>query len=146
MATTFKWAAGSSKGNQLTTELNALANGAFTVVGPAYDNTANLDEYAYCDITLASLTPTTGAYLQLFLIVSVDGTTYEDAASSTNPGSHQLVATVSLRASVGACRISTKRFEIPPLKFKFVLKNQSGVALGATLNTVAMTTVNEQGV
>jgi hypothetical protein len=146
MATTFKWAAGTSRGNQLTTELNALANGAFSAVGPAYDNTGNLDEYAYCDITLASLTPATGGYIQLFLAVSVDGTTYEDAPSSTNPGSHQLVATVSLRASVGTCRISTKRFEIPPLKFKFVLKNASGVALGATLNTVAMTTCNEQGV
>jgi hypothetical protein len=146
MATTFKWAAGSSKGNQLTTELNALANGAFSAAGPAYDNTTNLDEYAYCDIVLASLLPTTGGYLQIFLVVSVDGTTYEDAPSATNPGSHQLVATVSLNVTTSAKRVSSKRFEIPPLKFKFVLKNASGAALGATLNTVAMTTVNEQGV
>lgn len=146
MATTFKWLGGTSRGNQLTTELNALANGAFSAAGPAYDNTTNLDEYAYCDITLASLTPAAGAYLQLFLAVSVDGTTYEDAPSSTNPGAHQLVATISLNAAVGAKRISTKRFEIPPLKFKFILKNAAGVALGATLNTVAMTTCNEQGV
>lgn len=146
MATTFKWLGGTSRGNQLTTELNALANGAFSAVGPAYDNTVNLDRYAYCDIVLASLAAAAGAYLQLYLVVSVDGTTYEDPASSTNPGTAQLVATVSVNASTSAKRISTRRFEIPPLKFKFVLKNATGIALGATLNTVAMTTVDDQGV
>lgn len=147
MATTFKWVAPTSRGNQLTTELNALANGGFSAVGPAYDNTTNLDEWGACDITLASLNPTAGAYLQLFIAVSLDGTTYEDAPSSTNPGSHQLVATVSLTTGASAKRVQTKDlFRLPPAKFKFVLKNAAGVALGATLNTVALFTTNEQGV
>lgn len=146
MATTFKWLAGTSRGNQLTTELNSLGNGSFSAVGPAYDNTANLDEWGACDITLASLTPTAGAYLQVFLAVSLDGTTYEDAASSTNPGSHMLVATVSITTGVAAKRQMTAWFRLPPNKFKFVLKNATGVALGATLNTVALFTTNENGV
>jgi hypothetical protein len=99
-----------------------------------------------CDIVLASLTPTTGAYLQLFLAVSLDGTTYEDAPSSTNPGSHQLVATVSLNVSTSAKRTMTAWFRLPPNKFKFVLKNAAGAALGATSNTVTLKTTNEQGV
>jgi hypothetical protein len=146
MATNFKWGGGTSRGNQLTTELNALANGAFSAVGPAYDNTANLDEYADADITLASLLPTTGGYLQLFLVVSVDGTTYEDAPSATNPSGGRLLGTVGVNVTTSAKRLMIKRFEIPPFKFKFVLKNQAGVAFGATLNTVAITTYNEQGV
>lgn len=146
MATTFKWLAGTSRGNQLTTELNALANGGFSAVGPAYDNTTNLDEWGACDITLASLAAATGAYLQLFLAVSLDGTTYEDAPAATQPGSHQLVATVSLLVSTSAKRVMTPWFRLPPNKFKFVLKNAAGVALGATANTVALFTTNEQGV
>lgn len=146
MATTFKWVAGTSRGNQLTTELNALANNGFSAVGPAYDNTTNLDEWGACDITLASLAAAAGAYLQIFLAVSLDGTTYEDAPSSTNPGSHQLVATVSLNVSTSAKRVMTAWFRLPPNKFKFVLKNAAGVALGATLNTVGLYTTNEQGV
>lgn len=146
MATTFKWLAGTSRGNQLTTELNALANGAFSAVGPAYDNTTNLDEWGALDITLASLAAAAGAYLQIFLAVSLDGTTYEDAPSATHPGSHNLVATVALNVSTSAKRTMTAWFRLPPNKFKFVLKNASGVALGATANTVALYTTNEQGV
>jgi hypothetical protein len=144
MLATAKWLGTNSRGNQLTTELNSLANGAFSAVGPAYDNTANLDEYGYVDITLASLLPTTGGNIQIYLAVSIDGTTYEDAPSSTNPGAHQLVAVVSVNVTTSAKRVSSKRFEIPPLKFKFVVKNQSGVALAASGNTVALTTDNEQ--
>jgi hypothetical protein len=142
----FKWVASASRGNVLTTELNALANGAFSAVGPAYDNTTNLDEWGACDITLPSIISTAGAYLQIFLAVSLDGTTYEDAPSATNPGSHQLVATVSLTAATSAKRTMTAWFRLPPNKFKFVLKNASGVALAATVNTVALYTANEQGV
>jgi hypothetical protein len=145
LATTFKWTAAGSRGNQLTTELNSLANGAFSAVGPAYDNTTNLDEWGACDITLASLLPTTGGYLQIFLAVSLDGTTYEDAPSSTNPGSHQLVATVSLNVTTSAKRVMTQPFRLPFTKFKFVLKNAAGVALAASANTVALYTDNEQG-
>lgn len=146
MATSFKWVASASRGNVLTTELNSLANGAFSAVGPAYDNTTNLDEWGACDITLASLAAAAGGYLQVFLAVSLDGTTYEDGPSSTQPGSHNLVATVALNATTSAKRTMSAYFRLPPNKFKFVLKNAAGVALGATLNTVALFTANEQGV
>jgi hypothetical protein len=146
MATSFKWVGPTDRGTVLTTELNALGIGAFSAVGPAYDNTTNLDEWGAIDIVLASLTPTTGAYLQIFLVVSLDGTTYEDAPSATQPGSHQLVATVSLNVSTSAKRVCTIWFRLPPNKFKFVLKNASGVALGATLNTCTLKTANEQGI
>src|SRR3954468_9971839 len=92
---TFKWTPSNSRGNVLTTELNSLANGAFSAVGPAFDNRTNLDEWAAAEIILASLLPTTGGYLQLFIVNSLDASNYEDPPNSTNPGSHMLVATVS---------------------------------------------------
>jgi hypothetical protein len=150
MATTFKWTTwtdrSGSTGGTVSTELNSLANGGFSAVSGIYDNTTNLDEWAAFMIDLASLTPTTGAYLQVFLIDSIDGTTYEDAASSTNPGAHQLVATVSLTAAVGARKAITAPFRLPPGKMKWVLKNASGVALASSANTAKLFTCNEQGV
>jgi hypothetical protein len=146
MATSFTWVASTNRSTVLTTELNSLANNAFSAVGPAYDNTTNLDEWGAIDIVLASLTPSTGAYLQILLAVSLDGTTYEDAPSSTQPGLHNLVATVSLNVSTSAKRTCSLWFRLPPNKFKFVLLNASGVALASSGNTCTLKTANEQGV
>lgn len=145
MATTFNWAAFTSRSTVLTTELNALANGAYSAVGTVVDNTSNLDQWGALDIVLASLNPTAGAYLQLFMVQSLDGTTYEDPPSSTNPGFHMSVAVVALTTGSAAKRVMTPMFRIPPGKFKFVLLNNAGPALGATLNTVTLYTSDEKG-
>lgn len=139
MANLLKWAAAwTSRGTVLTTELNALANGAYSAVGSAYDNTSNLNQTGYLDVVLASLTPTAGAYLQVFMVQSLDGTTYEDPPSSTNPGYGCQNASTSLATGAAAKRVMIGPFVIPPGKIKFVLLNKSGVALGATLNTVTL--------
>jgi hypothetical protein len=150
MATTFKWTAwtdrSASTGGTVSTELNSLANNAFSAVSGIYDNSTNLDEWAAFVLDLASLTPAAGAYVQFFLTDSLDGTNFEDAASSTNPGAHQLVATVSLTTAVGTRRANTPPFRLPPGKMKWVLKNSSGVAFAASGNTAKLFTANEQGV
>lgn len=144
-AKAIKWEAGPvSRSTVLTTELNALANGAFSAVGSALDNTANSDQYGALDIVLSSLNPTAGAYLNLYLVQSLDGTTYEDAPSATNPGTHMLVANVLVTTGSAAKRIMTPWFYIPPGKFKFVLLNATNVALGATTNTVTLYTSNDE--
>lgn len=150
MATTFKWTAwtdrSASTGGTISTELNALANGAFSAVSGIYDNRTNLDEWAGFLINLPSLAVAAGGYLQIFLIDSLDGTNFEDAASATQPGSHQLVATVSLNATTSAKVVITAPFRLPPANIKWVVKNAAGVALAATLNTCKLFTCNEQGV
>jgi hypothetical protein len=139
-----KWgAAWTSRGTVLTTELNGLGNGAYSGNGPAFDNTSNLDEWAILDIVLASLNPTTGAYLQLLMALSADGTNYEDAASTTNPGTHQAIPSVSIATGSAAKRIVVPPFRLPPNKMKFNLLNAANVALGGTLNTVTLYTTNE---
>ena len=146
MATTFKWLGFTNRGTGVTTEANSLGIGAYSAVGTVLDNTVNLDEWAYCDIGVASILPTAGAYLQLFLHPSPDGTTYEDPASATNPALHAALPVVLLNVSTSAKRVQTALFRIPPQKYKLVLLNGSGVALAATGNTVTVYTGNEQSV
>lgn len=145
MANAILWqAAPNSRGTVLTTELNALGNAAYSAVGTALDNTSNNDQYGALDIVLASLNPTAGAYLQLFLVQSIDGTTYEDPPATTNPGYQMSVALISVTTGSAAKRLMTPWFRIPPGKFKFVLLNGTGVALGATLNTATLYTSNDE--
>jgi hypothetical protein len=144
---TVKWsAAPASRGTVLTTELNALANAAYSAAGPAYDNTSNLDQWFWFDFTAGgTATPTAGANLQIFAVPSLDGTNYADAASSTQVGFHQLVATISIKTGAGTKRDMTLYpVQLPPGKFKFVLKNGTGVALAATGNTLTLYSANEQ--
>lgn len=140
------WATGGpvSRGTGLTTELNSLANGAYSAAGTAIDNTTNRDQYGACDIVLASLTPTTGANVSVYLVQSLDGTTYEDAPSATNPGSHALVATVLVATGAAAKRVMTPWFYIPPGKFKLVFLNATGAPLAAASNTVTVYTSNDE--
>jgi hypothetical protein len=147
MATTFKWTtftdrSGSTGG---TTSVASTANGSYVTSG-LYDNTTNLDEWAVIEIVLASLTPTAGAYLQIFVTQAPDGTNVEDPPSSTNPAYHTLVATVALTTGAAAKRVSTPPFRMPTGKFKFTFLNKSGVSTAAGTNTMNLWTFNEQGV
>lgn len=146
MATTFKRVAWADLGNVLTTELNSLANAGYSAFGTAYDNTSGLYIAFALDITLASLNPTTGAYLQAFMGQSLDGTTYEDAPSATNPGTHMALPPVSLTTGSAAKRVMTKPFIAPWGKVKFALQNGSGAALAAASNTVKLYGGYDQGV
>jgi hypothetical protein len=150
MATTFKWTGwtdpSASTGGTISTELNSLANGAFSAVSGIYDNSANLDEWGAFVIDLASLAVPAGGYLQIFATITLDGTNYEDAAAATQPGSHQLIATVSLLVSTSVKRAVTAPFRMPAGKVKWVLKNASGIAFAASANTAKLFTTNEQGV
>lgn len=144
MSSLRKWAGTpTSRSTVFTTEANSLANGSYTAVGTALDNTANLDMYCDVEIALASLTPTTGAKLTLFMLVSNDGTTYEDPPSSTNPGFGCQNISVPVSTGVGAKKVTVGPFLLPPKKVKFVLLNSANVALASSGNTGTAYTYNE---
>lgn len=145
MANAINWQASpTNRSNVLTTELNSLGNGSYSGVGTEIDNSTNLDQWGALLVNLASLNPTSGAYLQIYLVPATDGTNYDDAPSSTNPGFDKIIAQVSLTTGSATKRVSTPWFRLPPTKFKFVLLNGSGVALGASGNTVALYTDNDE--
>jgi hypothetical protein len=144
---TVKWgAAPTSRGTVLSTQLNALANGGYSALGSAYDNSSNLDRWGWVELSLVSLNPTAGACIYVYLAPSVDGgTDYDDGPSSTNPASHLLVAALSVKTGSAAKKVvSLVPFALPPGLFKFALKNQCGVVLATSdSNLLVLYTSNE---
>lgn len=141
-----KWSGAlTSRGSVLTTQLNTLTNGSLCSAGSAYDNTSNLDRWGWVEFAGGgSITPTAGAYISVYIVTAPGGTNYDDAASSTNPGTHQLVAVLSVQTGAHTVRaISAVPFALPPTLFKFVLKNGTGVSLTASGNTLTLYTGNE---
>ena len=147
MAQTFKWVAGEGAIAGLTTELDALASDAFSATSTAIDNTVGLYPWMDLEVNLASLTPGAGSpSIVVWINLSLDGTNYEkvpDGSSGDKPPD----AIFPLEASVAQeSRIVVSNIPIPPLKFKLVLKNASGVALAATGNTLSYNRHYAQGV
>ena len=144
--TTSKWAAPVAITTALSTELNSLADGSYSAASSAYDNETNLYLYADVEIVLASLTPTSGAFIALYLVKSLDGTNFADGGGATAPAAADLVAQVDLSTSTGAKRRVVANIPIPPLQFKWILLNEANVALASSGNTLKVRYHNEQGV
>jgi hypothetical protein len=124
----------------LTTELNALANGSASVLSAEIDNSTNKYLYADMELNLASLTPTAGGFLSLYLVASVDGTNYPLWDAGASPGTannNYLVGTFSTKAAAAAQRLVMRDIELPPGKYKFGIYNGAGVALAASSNTLS---------
>lgn len=146
MATTFSWATPEAAASALTTELNALANATRCAPSAAIDNSSGL--YLYMDAELNvtyGTNPSTGGYCGLYLLPSLDGTNYADGDASTVPQKALLVGVFELRASTSAQRLELTRIPIPPRKFKLLVDNQAGQAMGATGNTLKYSRYDETG-
>ena len=145
MATVFKWAAPETIATYYTTELNALANAAFVAVGAAIDNLTDLYEYMVLELVLAALSPTAGAYVDVWADYTLDGTNYADPAKPLQTTA--LLTSFQLDTTAAtAQRLVSRPVLILPVAFKMQLRNGSGVAFGATLNTLKYKRFNEQGV
>lgn len=146
MANAIKWESlYAARGDVLTTELNALANGSRTAAGSAVDNGANLDQYAavQLDVDFVSA-PSSGAYVDVFMVRALDGTNYEDGSASVDPGTHTLVAVIPVRADTAAQKLMSRQFVLPPCPVKFILGNRTGQAFPATGSTLKLFTANDE--
>jgi hypothetical protein len=122
----------------LSTELNALANGAYSAASAAIDNRTTKHLYMGLELALASLTPgaaNTGC--SVYLIPSIDASTYPDGGGAVVPGPETyLCCFAALSTSAGAKLRGVTGLPIPPLLFKLVLLNGAGVALANTGSTL----------
>lgn len=149
MANTAKYVSGanalSSPVTLLTTELNSLGNNAASAASGAVNNLSSLDLYCDLILHLASLSPGTGAYVSIYILVSYDGgTNYPSATGSVlrNQAS-QLWCTIPLDTTASTAQdIVVRNLVMPPQKFKVVLDNQAGVALNASGNTLSIESYN----
>lgn len=140
----FKWGTPEVIQTVLSTELNSLANGADAVSTTAIDNETDQYEFLALELSLASLTPTTGACVYVFLVPSIDGTNYDDNGGTITAPNSALVAVFELSTSTTTKRRTARGIRLDPFKYKLVVRNAAGVSLPSSGNTVKARRYNEQ--
>src|SRR5262245_49145745 len=126
--TTLGWSA-ITLATALSTELNSLANGAFCTASPTIDNTVSPRyQYIAVELNLASLSPTAGAYVDVWIKYAPDGTNFSDHAKALQLGGRLMTIPLDTTASTPQ-RLPAQIAPILPLKFMLVLRNLAGAAL-----------------
>jgi|SRR5215471_6387439 len=138
----YKWSgAWASRGAVLTTQLNSLAAGAASAVGPTLDNSVNLDQWAQLELALTfAVAPAAGDYVSVYLQTAPDGANFE-AADQTQ--TQRLVASVPVQTVLTAQKLHSRPFLMEPARTQFWLVNNAGQALSASGNTATVYTANE---
>lgn len=147
MTTTFKWTAPESTVTYFTTELNGatMTNTTFSALGAALDNDADLYPYIDVELYLAALSPTAGAFCDVWIISSLDGTNYPAGGKPLQTSYLLCSLQMDVTAST-AQRLIKANILIPPLKFKMQVRNMSGVAFATSGNTLKYRRHYDQGV
>jgi|688.fasta_scaffold75129_6 hypothetical protein len=131
-----KWEA-SAVNTILTTGMNSLADEG-NAISSEINNTANL--YLFDDVELYTntlgYTPAAGSVVELYQVVALDGTNYEDGDATIDPPASNLVGVFNMRATTVAQRHTIRMIPAPPLKYKYVVINKTGGALNASGNTL----------
>ena len=138
MPSEIRWGAPASAVSVLSTELNALANGANAVTAAAIDADAARSMLAdvYLTVTFAAA-PSTGGYCDLYFLTSPDGgTTWSDGSASVDPQGSGQAAQFNLRPVTTAQVVKVERVPMPAADYKPLLRNRSGQAFPATGSTV----------
>lgn len=148
MANTAKWVGGASPaGSALSlhsTSLNSLGNNTASAASSAVANHTNLDLYGQLWLHLASLSPTAGGYLTIYILTAIDDSTYPSATGTVLRNQpDKILWTFPLDTTAATAQdLVTPPILLPMCDFKIVLDNQAGVALGASGNTLQMITGN----
>lgn len=146
------WAGAASYSAGMATELNSLAAGSVAYSTTIFDNTTSLNTDAWFSVNLASVAPSANApLLEIYLLpLNADGQTYGDAPtgsggtqSTSIPSWTYKAASISFRSSTtAAAQTGTAKMptELPPMKFMIAVVNSLGSALGATGNSLQVST------
>ena len=150
MATTFKWVAPETIVTYASTSMNSLADGAFAGAGSVISNESGAGLYQYIDleVSLGPVSPAAGAFLDVWIYPSMDGTTF---ASPSKPLiTTNLLATFQADTTASTSqRMTLANIPIPPLDFQLDIRNKTGVQLsgiGTAANTLKYRRHYEQGV
>jgi hypothetical protein len=119
-----------------TQQLDSLADNEWTDLSNEIDNSTN--KYERCDlrVDLASITPTgTDAGLEIYLVPTVDGTTYPtwtgNSTSDAQENQAYYVGFVPLKAAAQAQDGVLMSVALPNGKYKWGVRNRANVALAA---------------
>ena len=134
-----------SQGTVLTTELNNLADGAWSAAGTEYDNSADLIQYFKLRLAVDFVSaPSTGGFVSVYAITALDGTNYETLDSDNDPRAGKLVATIEVIDTTAAQIRDSGIFSLPPCKTKFILKDSTGQAFPASGSTVTLYSMSDE--
>lgn len=130
----------------MDTDLNALGINYINVGGTVLDNTTNRYFYSVVELTLSSvnLTAQPNPSVELYMVPSYDGTTYGDTGTDGSttplPPAQYLIAVLGVAKTTAVHTAVSVHLMLDPLKYTPVVINKTGVALGATLNTLKIKT------
>lgn len=141
MANIGKWNAPSVT-TVLSTGLNSLSNNTMSSASSTISNASNLDIYVDVEVLLAALSPTSGAFVALYILEAVDGTNFPaQSDADLRLTTTQLLCIIPLGTTAStAQRVAVRNLVIPPGSFQIKLDNQSGVALASSGSTVKFNT------
>jgi hypothetical protein len=142
---TYKWATSETVATYLSTTLNSLATNTFVGAGAEIANQTDLYELIAIELNLASLSPTTGAYVDVWIYYAIDGTNTATAAKPLMTSN--LLTTFQLDTTAStAQRLFRGGLPIWPYDFKLDVRNVAGVSFNASGNTLKYSRSNEQSV
>jgi hypothetical protein len=138
MANLGKWGTPGTLTTVLSTGLNSLGNATMSAASSTYANDTSLDLYVDVEVVLASLSPTSGAYVSIYLWEAVDGATFPaQSDADLRLTTTQLLCVIPVGTTAAtAQRVVARNLLLSPAKVQFKLDNQTGVALNASGNTV----------
>lgn len=121
----------------MTTELNSLASSTGKAISAAIDNSVNLDLFDDLElaVTFASA-PTAGTVVELYLLPSIDGSTYPDGSATVLPQSALFVGGFAVRAVSTAQVMVMRGVASPPGSFKYLVQNTTNQAFPASGSTL----------
>lgn len=139
MVAPFSWGSVGTVINLLTTQLDALANGTLSAIGPEYNNSSGY-QMGQLTVTLASAAFVAPSFINIYLVPSSDtaGAAYPTFTSAAAAAlANYFVAQVAINGSTAAQKEMYAYVPIPLGKFKaLALTGGSTPTLGATGNTV----------
>ena len=151
MATNFLWGGAGAylagPTSWLTTELNSVAASSANVcstLGAAFQNTAS---YIYADAEFvfgASVTITANAFLEVWLLRSIDGGTNYETGDATHAPPRAPDAVLPVFAGTGTFRCGFSGMILPPAFYKPLLRNQTNISLPSASNILRFSAYTEQ--
>lgn len=124
-----------------TQTLASLADNEWTSLSDEIGNDVTL--YLMCDLelVLASAAFTgTDSQVEVYLVPTVDGTNYpnwtDNVITDEQENNIHFVGAFTTTGATEAQRLTIRNIPLPPGKFKFGVRNRSGVAFAASGNTL----------
>ena len=117
----------------MSTELNSLAATTGKAISSVVDNSANLDLFDDLELTVTfAVAPVVGTVIELYLITSLDGSTYADGDTSVLPQASLFVGGFAVRAVTSAQRMHIRGVALPPGPFKYLVQNTTAQTFPAS--------------